>query len=157
MGWRLPLALPCRGNDPAALPLSYTVVGRASRIRTGDPFHPKEVRYQTALPLVCLVGVAGFEPAISRIRSERISQTFPHPVAGREGIEPPKVGFGNHPVSNTLPMLVIQVELALRDGFEPPLPDSESGVLPLDDLRMKLVTPEGIEPSTHWVRTNCSA
>ena len=35
--------------------------------------------------------------------------------------------------------------MAGKEGFEPPLPDSESGVLPLDDFLIK-AGKEGLEP-----------
>ena len=36
--------------------MAFSLAGRNERIRTTDPFHPKEVRYQAALrPDVCLV------------------------------------------------------------------------------------------------------
>ena len=46
--------------------------------------------------------------------------------------------------------------MAGEKGFEPLLPESKSGVLPLDDSPINLVHPVGFEPTTTCVSSKCS-
>lgn len=120
----------------------------------------RERRLRVRLPCACLVGAAGFEPAISSLPDWRPLQTGPRPaiLAAPPGLEPGvswlrtrDVGQLHYgalmapPVDNNQGSRAPYCHqtptgagrLATRGGFEPPFSDPESDVLPLDDPVLK--------------------